>query len=89
MWWTLNTFTLFSVNRTKAHIKYLGYNIILIISAHVNNGNGLRVSELAVKITRRIKQHVYAESIYSGNLLYSGYEEMVLLIKIVSKENMI
>lgn len=50
----------------------------------MNNEKGSRACGLAVKLTRRVMQHAYAEPKYLGNLLYRGYEETVLLIKIVS-----
>lgn len=50
----------------------------------MNDEKGSRACELAVKLTRRVVQHAYAEPKYLGNLLYRGYEETVLLIKIVS-----
>lgn len=50
----------------------------------MNDEKGSRACELAVKLARRVMQHAYAEPKYLGNLLYRGFEETVLLIKIVS-----
>jgi len=46
--------------------------------------NGSKACHLAIKLARRVKQHAYAEPKYLGDLMYYGYEESILLMKIVS-----
>lgn len=50
----------------------------------MNSEKGPRACQLSVKLAHRIKQHVYAEPKYLVNLMYSLYEESILLAKIVS-----
>jgi len=45
---------------------------------------GSKACHLAVKLARRVKQHAYAEPKYLGDLIYYGYQECILLMKIVS-----
>lgn len=55
-----------------------------IISEHVDDEKGSRACQLAVKFTRRVFQHAHVEQKYMRCLLYTGYEESILLMKIVS-----
>ncbi|CAH1735983.1 uncharacterized protein LOC114118942 isoform X1 [Aphis gossypii] len=48
----------------------------------MNSEKGPRACQLSVKLARRIKQHAYAEPKYFVNLMYSLYEESILLTQI-------
>jgi len=50
----------------------------------VDDGKCSRACQLILKLNRRVKQHAYAEPKYLGSLICRGYEELVLLMKIVS-----
>ncbi|KAF0764147.1 Uncharacterized protein FWK35_00010439 [Aphis craccivora] len=49
----------------------------------MNSEKGPRACKLSVKLARRIKQHAYAEPKYLANLMYSLYEESILLTQIL------
>lgn len=51
---------------------------------HVDDKKGSRARKLGLTLMRRVGQHAHAEPKYLGSLISDGYNESILLMKMVN-----